>query len=137
MSFNTTSGGPVFGVANKLRIVSGVWKGGGAATDMTKGVVGTDPGTSKGITSVKYNAATGKYRITFDNVGKVLLGLHVQVFTAAATAAGVRVANVNAYSSSNKTADFIVCDTATPTATDLSTSDYVLITGVWSDSDVQ
>ncbi len=52
-----------------LRFVFGKWTGGGAAADMA--VASGD--WNKGIASVAYNAATGKYLVTFVGVGQQLV----------------------------------------------------------------
>lgn len=49
--------------------IAGVWTGGGAATDCSKSA--TD--WSRGIDTVKYNAATGKYKVTFLECGQQLV----------------------------------------------------------------
>ncbi len=55
--------------------VQGVWTGGGAATDCTHAAADW----SKGITSVTYNSATGKYLITFTDVGQQIVGHNIRV----------------------------------------------------------
>lgn len=60
---------PVKASVPGLRLVFGKWTGGGAAEDMT-----VAPGDwNEGIRSVAYNAATGKYLVTFDAVGQQLV----------------------------------------------------------------
>lgn len=55
--------------------VRGVWSGGGAAANCT--VASGD--WNAGITSVAYNAATGKYLITFKDFGQQIVGGSVEV----------------------------------------------------------
>lgn len=59
--------------------VGGVWTGGGAAADMTN-----DETTAwnRGIVSVAYNAATGKYLMTFTDVGQQVIGFSACVASA-------------------------------------------------------
>jgi hypothetical protein len=53
--------------------VLGKWTGGGAAAAMTKAAA--DP--SRGIASIAYNAATGKYLITFVDVGSAIVAYNI------------------------------------------------------------
>lgn len=63
--------------------VCGIWTGGGAATNCTH----SSADHSAGITSVAYNAATGKYLITLTEFGQQLLpDSHVVIHRAAAAA---------------------------------------------------
>ena len=55
--------------------VRGVWSGGGAAANCS--VASGD--WNAGITSVAYNAATGKYLITFKDFGQQVVGGSVEV----------------------------------------------------------
>ena len=55
--------------------VIGVWTGGGAATNCTKAAADW----SRGITSLNYNAATGKYLITFTDVGQQIVSHSIAV----------------------------------------------------------
>jgi len=114
-------------IPNTVR-VTGRWAGGGAASDCTKV-------KSAGITSVAYNAATGAYKITFDNVGEVFLGGTIQVHSTAGTTATARVVNTQAYSSTNRTLTIFVVDVATPTAKDLATTEELWIDVVFADTD--
>lgn len=54
--------------------VQGVWTGGGAAANMTKATADWN----RGIASVAYNAATGKYKVTFVDCGQQLIGGHAE-----------------------------------------------------------
>ena len=58
-----------------LHLVFGKWTGGGAAADMTV----TAGDRSDGIASVAYNAATGKYLVTFTEVGQQLIHADAKV----------------------------------------------------------
>ncbi len=58
-----------------LRFVVGKWTGGGAAADMT--VASGD--WNDGIASVAYNAATGKYLVTFEEVGQQIVHCDAKV----------------------------------------------------------
>ena len=58
-----------------LRLVCGKWTGGGAAADMT--VASGD--WSEGIASVEYNGATGKYLVTFEEVGQQIVHMDAKV----------------------------------------------------------
>ena len=57
--------------------VQGVWTGGGAAANCTKAAADWN----RGIASVNYNAATGKYKITFVDVGQQIVYAHVECFS--------------------------------------------------------
>jgi hypothetical protein len=121
---------PVKADCHSPHVAFGRFAGGGAASNMTK-VFG------RGISSVTYNAATGCYRITFNAVpAGTFLGVHISCAPSAGTAAGMRIANETGgtYSATNKIVDFTVCDTATPTLTDLATTDYVTITAMWAET---
>lgn len=121
---------PVKALVQNVAPVLARFAGGGAAADCTRVA-----GCGRGVASVKYNAATGTYRITFDDVGEVLLKAVVTIaFTAGSTAAQ-KVANVTAYNAGNKTMDFFVTDLATPTAKDLATTEEAHIDVVWAASD--
>ena len=58
-----------------LRMVCGKWTGGGAAAAMA--VASGD--WNDGIASVAYNAATGKYLVTFQEVGQQIVHMDVKV----------------------------------------------------------
>lgn len=116
--------------------VAGVWTGGGAAANCTK----TSTDWSKGIQSVNYNAATGKYRITLTDFGQQLLpGSHIEIHRAAAGAP--RVANIVRGSLTISvssgvpiaTVDFEVWDLATPSLVDLTATDLAAINLVFAD----
>lgn len=109
-----------------VRTVKGKWVGGGAAANCTK--ASTD--VSKGIVSVNYNAATGKYRITFtDAPGFQVCGGNIVIHRAAAGTPVLAVITDASYSIANKTLDF-QCFQITAgayAAVDLLTSDKVII----------
>ena len=107
--------------------IIGIWKGGGAAANCTRSA-------GRGITSVNYNAATGRYIITFDDVGESLINVQLAV-QAAAGAATSFIARPTVYSASAKTLTFDVTDLATPTNHDLATTEFVHIRVVFDDSD--
>lgn len=109
-----------------VRKVQGVWTGGGAAANCTK----ASGDLSQGISSVAYNAATGKYKITFTDVGQQIVGGSVEVMRAIATTTPM-VANIGraTFSRSAKTVEFYVTQlsAATNPLTDLLTTDKVCI----------
>lgn len=107
--------------------VRGRWTGGGAAADCTRT-------SGRGITSVKYNSATGRYIITFDSVGEVFLGALFSVQGAAGAATSF-IARPTVYSASGKTLTIDVSDLATPTNHDLALTEILTIDAEWDDSD--
>lgn len=104
--------------------VGGVWTGGGAATDCTHAAADW----SRGIVSVKYNGATGKYQITFLDVpGSQVVGFSADIARATGTTNALIAKMVaGSYSTSTKTLNFEVCDLSTPVATDLTTGDKIM-----------
>lgn len=106
--------------------VGGVWTGGGAAADCTK----ASGDWNVGIASVKYNAATGKYRITFTETtpGHQVVGFSCDI-ARVTTVTNALVAKMVAgsYSKTAGTLDFEVCDVATPSGVDLATTDKLMI----------
>ena len=66
---------PVRSTVPDLTVVTGLWTGGGAAADMSV----TSGDWNKGIASVAYNAATGKYLITFVDVGADIVHCEAKV----------------------------------------------------------
>ncbi len=106
------------------------YAGGGSAADCT--AVASSGG--RNITSVKYNSATGTYKILFDEVGEVFLG--ATLFVMAATGAATSfIARPTVYDATAKTLTFDVTDLATPTNHDLATTEQIWITAAWADSD--
>lgn len=112
--------------------VAGVWTGGGAAADCTH----TSTDHSQGITSVAYNAATGKYLITLSQWGQQLLpGSSITVHRAAGAAPlVVNLIRTITVASDNQSATiaFEVWDMATPSLIALATTDKVLISLVFA-----
>lgn len=106
--------------------VAGIWTGGGAAANCTR--TSTDHGA--GITSVNYNGATGKYRITVTEWGTQLLpGTHIEVHRAAGGAPRVvNVIRTITAGTNSATIDFEVWDMATPSLVDLVNTDVITIT---------
>ncbi len=112
--------------SNPIAVI-GAWLGGGTSADCTRQ-------SGRGITSVAYNSATGQYKITFREVGKVYLGALFSVQGAAGAATSF-IARPTVYSASGKTLTFDVTDLATPTNHDLATTEVVTIAVFWDDSD--
>ena len=102
--------------------VQGVWTGGGAAANCTHAAADW----SKGIASLNYNAATGKYKITFTDVGQQIVGHNIRV----CGLTGVDQVTVNllrgTFSSTAKTVEVEFSDLA-GTLLDLLTTDKVLV----------
>ena len=107
--------------------VGGVWTGGGAAANCSK----SSSDWSSGITSVNYNAATGKYRITLSQFGQQLVGGDIKVCRAAGDApllANIVRSTLTVSSPDAATLDFEVWDVdATAALTDLATTDKLLV----------
>ncbi len=66
---------PVRSTVPDLTIVAGLWTGGGAAADMEV----SDGDWNRGIASVAYNSATGKYLVTFVDTGPCLVHADAKV----------------------------------------------------------
>lgn len=73
---------PAIGNASEVRStlpgvhkVQGVWTGGGAAADCSHAAADW----SRGVASIAYNGATGKYLITFTDVGQQIVGHNIRV----------------------------------------------------------
>lgn len=113
-------------IGGEVQLVQGTWIGGGAAANCTR--TSTDQGA--GITSVNYNAATGKYRITVTEWGQQLApGTHIEVHRAAGAAPRVvNVVRAITVSGTTATIDFEVWDMATPSLVDLAAADTITIT---------
>lgn len=105
--------------------VEGRFAGGGAAANCTKVA-----NTGGGITSVTYNAGTGLYRITFDNVG---FALQSYTFTLLSTTRQLNC-TVRAIDLTNRRIDVSISDVATPTNVDLATTEELSINVTFSDS---
>jgi hypothetical protein len=115
---------PIVSSLNKFE-VGGVWTGGGAAASCTQ--VSTD--WNRGISSVAYNAATGKYLVTFLDCGQQILpGSEVKVCRAAAAAPLLVNIVRGTYSATAKTVEIEVWDVdATAALTDLALTDVLLL----------
>lgn len=118
---------PVKARASGLVIVAGRWTGGGGATDCTKAA-------GRGISSVAYDGATGKYLVTFEDTFGELLAFTVTCgndrTTAAHNTASYDIAN---WSESAGTMPIWITDTATPTAQDLATTEEISIVAVFAE----
>lgn len=103
--------------------VRGLFVGGGAAASCTKDlVVG-----AKGIISMAYSGATGKYLITFLDVGITIMDITGTISRAANTAPLVMKPVLSTFSASAKTVSVEIWDLATPTLTDLLTTDKICL----------
>jgi hypothetical protein len=102
--------------------VAGVWTGAGAA-NMTK----TSGDWSKGIASVNYAAATGKFTITFTDVGYQIIGAEVTVMRPDGTAPLVGNIVRGSFSQSAKTVPVQFWDMATPSLANPAATDRVCI----------
>lgn len=91
--------------------VSASFTGGGAATAWTK--VDGD-----GISAVTYNAATGKFKVTFNDVGVSILAAWGTVNRAAGSAPLIINFVPSTLSQTAKTVDIEVWDLATPSLVD-------------------
>lgn len=122
---------PVFASNNDVVMLAGRITGGGAAANctITAGL--------RGVASVNYRSATGKYTVTFNDVPEgSFLGMWGLGGGNADTAADAKVANYVAgtYSASNKTLSITVQDLATPTLTDLGTDEELALVFLFSRS---
>ncbi len=127
MTFETSRTPPGRALGSKPIRLRGRWAGGGASADCTRV-------SGRGISSVAYNAAVGRYTITFKHVGEVFLGAILSV-QGAAGAATTFVARPTVYTASTKTLTIDVTDCATPTNHDLATTEILTIDAEWDDSD--
>lgn len=102
-----SDGKPLRTLSPNLRIVYGTYTGAGAA-NMVKL-------TGRGIASVNYNSATGKYLITFTDVGAEIRSCKITVHNNTAGAAPlVGSAQITTFSTSAKTLPFETWDLAAP-----------------------
>jgi hypothetical protein len=127
MTIKTARKSPVVATAVRPIMIAGTWLGGGAASNCTRQ-------TGRHITSVNYNAAAGRYIITFASVGEVFLGCWLSVQGAAGAATSF-IARPTVYSASAGTLTIDVTDLATPTNHDLATTEVLHILALWDDSD--
>lgn len=114
-----------------VRAIIGVFAGGGAAANCTK-----VSGTSGEITSLAYNAATGKYKFTFEGVAGKYLGATFEVMSAtgAANSLKMRPAGAPAYDHGDRTLTVEVVDfSATPALKDLATTEEVFAIFYWDE----
>lgn len=112
-------------VAPDLQAAQGIWTGGGAAANCTR--ASGDP--NFGIASVNYNAATGKYLITFVDTGIKPIKADVKIHRAAAGVPRHAVVTLGSFSQSAKTLPFEVWENqvGVDTLVDLATTDKVEI----------
>jgi hypothetical protein len=123
-----TTNYPVKSRSSGVNIVAARWLGGGTAGNCTQ-VAG------RGISSVNYNAATGAYLITFEDIHPALLGVHITCGAAGSTATQ-NVANYQpaSYDSAAGTLPIFVTDAASPTAQDLLTTEELSIIAVFAET---
>lgn len=112
---------PVRANAPSLWTAHGVFTGAGAAANCTK----TTGAVQGGIASVNYNAATGKYRITFVNVGQQILQFRGTVGRADAAVPLFVIPIHSSFNRANKTLDINVRTEAA--LTDLAATDQIQI----------
>jgi hypothetical protein len=109
-----------------LVTVHGQFTGGGAAANCTK----TSGAINTGISSVNYNAATGKYLVTFQDVGQQLVEFRACVGRADAA---VPLFVIPIHGSLSLTSKTLPINVRTEAAlTDLATTDKLFITAVWA-----
>lgn len=113
---------PVTSTLPGVQKVQGVWTGGGAGTSCTHAAADW----SRGIASLAYNAAAGKYLLTFTDCGQQIVGHNIRV----CGLTGVDPVTVNllrgTFSSSAKTVQVEFSDLG-GTLIDLLTTDKVLV----------
>lgn len=112
---------PVRANAPSLWTAHGVFTGAGAAANCTK----TTGAVQGGIASVNYNAATGKYRITFVCVGQQILQFRATVGRADAAVPLFAFPVHSSFNRTNKTLDINVRTEAA--LTDLAATDQIQI----------
>ena len=131
MSFQTGAQYPYMGTAGQPKRTCERWQGGGAATSCTS----VAKASGRNIASVAY-VSTGRYTVTFRNVGAQWLGISGMVAAAAGAANSFLVREVvGSYSATAKTVDITICDLATPSLHDLATTEFVRLDAEWNDSD--
>lgn len=108
--------------------VEGVWTGGGAAADMTV----TSGDWNRGITSIKYNSATGKYKITFRDFGQQVIGFNASVAAATGVDPLIPVKVTGTYDKSLGTMELEIT-TPAGTLTDLPTTSKMRIEVIFAD----
>ena len=107
-------------------IIRGIWTGGGAASNCTKAAADW----SRGIKSIAYNAATGKYLVTLVDGGQQIVGGGIEFNgPAGATKKFVHVIR-STYSPSAKTVQIEVWTQGThlvdPALVDLATTETLM-----------
>lgn len=102
--------------------VQGVWTGGGAGQDCTH--VAAD--WNRGVASVVYNSATGKYLMTFMDVGQQIVGHNIRVCGLTGVDPVVVNLLIGTFSTSAKTVEVEFSDLA-GTLIDLLTTDKLLV----------
>lgn len=112
---------PVRANAPSMYTAHGVYTGGGAAANCTK----TTGAVQGGVASVNYNAATGKYRITFVDVGQQILQFRATVGRADAAVPLFVIPIHSSFNRGNKTLDINVRTEAA--LTDLAATDQIQI----------
>jgi len=131
MSFQTGARYPYTGTAGAPVRTCERWQGGGASTALAA----VAKLSGRNITGVAF-VSTGRYTVTFRNVGAQFLGIGGTVASAAgATNTFVVREVVGSYSATAKTVDITICDLATPTLHDLATTEFVRLEAEWSDTD--
>jgi hypothetical protein len=107
--------------------VKGVWTGAGGVANCT---VATGD-WSKGIRSIAYNAATGKYKITLTARGQQIVGGHIEVCGAAGATKKIVHIIRSTYSPSAQTVEIEVWTQGTeavgPALVALATTDKLLV----------
>lgn len=121
---------PVKARSSNVVVVAARFAGGGAAANMTK-VAG------RGISSVAYDSATGKYLVTFEDLNGTLLAFTVTCGNTR-TAAGQNVCtyDIANYSATAGTMPIFISDVATPTEQTLATNEEISIVAVFADSGI-
>lgn len=109
--------------------VRGVWTGGGSAANCTH----TSTDWSVGIASINYDGATGKYTITFVDVGAQLLEAKVDIHRVAGEAPLVANVPLGSFSTTTKQLDFEVWDVdGTSALTDIPATAKVCVKAVFA-----
>lgn len=103
-----------------------LWAGGGGTGNCTSVVADGQ------IASINYTASTGKYTITFANVGAQATPVAINIAAFGATAK--QRVELDAYSSTNKT--LVIWTYTAGSLGDLATTDFLAIEVVWCDSTV-
>jgi hypothetical protein len=118
---------PVKSRTSGVVLVAGRWTGGGAAANCTKAA-------GRGIASVNYNSATGKYLVTFEDT----FGQLVAFTATCGNASGTTTHNTASYdianwSASAGTMPICISDVASPTLQDLATTEEISIIAVFAE----